>query len=138
MVDRIVQAIVICCVIAAIIPLGSILVEVFRNGAAAISIEFLTQTPGAIGTGDGGIGPAIQGTLIVIGLSSIIGVPIGVMSGIFLAEFGDNRLAKLVRFFNDAVHHSLEYLDSRKPVEQDAAKSGKMSIHSRIRTGRNG
>ena len=52
-VDRIVQAIVICCVIAAIIPLGSILVEVFRNGAAAISIEFLTQTPGAIGTGDG-------------------------------------------------------------------------------------
>ena len=101
MVDRIVQAIVICCVIAAIIPLGSILVEVFRNGAAAISIEFLTQTPGAIGTGDGGIGPAIQGTLIVIGLSSIIGVPIGVMSGIFLAEFGDNRLAKLVRFFND-------------------------------------
>ena len=39
--------------------------------------------------------------VIVIGLSSIIGVPIGVMSGIFLAEFGDNRLAKLVRFFND-------------------------------------
>ncbi len=100
-VDRIVQAIVICCVIAAIIPLGSILVEVFRNGAAAISIEFLTQTPGAIGTGDGGIGPAIQGTLIVIGLASIIGVPIGVMSGIFLAEFGDNWLGRSVRFFND-------------------------------------
>ena len=38
-------------------------------GGAAISWEFLTQTPGAIGTGEGGIGPAIQGTLIIIGLS---------------------------------------------------------------------
>ncbi|MDI1494788.1 MAG: phosphate ABC transporter, permease protein PstA [Cenarchaeum symbiont of Oopsacas minuta] len=75
--------------------------EVVRNGAAALSIEFLTQTPGAIGSGEGGIGPAIQGTLIVIGISSIIGVPIGVMSGIFLAEFGESRITKLVRFFND-------------------------------------
>jgi phosphate transport system permease protein len=88
-------------VIIAIIPLGSILVEVFRNGATAISIEFLTQVPGSIGTGEGGIGPAIQGTLIVIGMASIIGVPIGVMSGIFLSEFGENRLTKSVRFFND-------------------------------------
>ena len=100
-VDKIVRLIVISCVITAIIPLGSILVEVFRNGLAAISIEFLTQVPDSIGTGEGGIGPAIQGTLIVIGMASIIGVPIGVMSGIFLSEFGENRLAKTVRFFND-------------------------------------
>ncbi|MCY4491273.1 MAG: phosphate ABC transporter permease PstA [Thaumarchaeota archaeon] len=101
LVDKIMRLIVIACVITAIIPLGSILAEVFRNGAAAISIEFLTQTPGAIGSGDGGIGPAIQGTLIIIGMASIIGVPIGVMSGIFLSEFGDNKLARSVRFFND-------------------------------------
>lgn len=101
LVDKIVRSIVICCVLAAIIPLGSILVEVFKRGIGALSIEFLTQIPGAIGSGTGGIGPAIQGTLIIIGLSSMIGVPIGVLSGIFLAEFGDNRLAKSVRFFND-------------------------------------
>ena len=89
------------CVIIAIIPLASILVEVFKNGLAAISIEFLTETPGSAGSGEGGIGPAIQGTLIIIGLSSIIGVPIGVMSGIFLSEYGDNALARFVRFFND-------------------------------------
>ena len=100
-VDKIVRLIVIACVITAIIPLGSILVEVFKNGIAAISIEFLTQVPGSIGSGEGGIGPAIQGTLIVIGMTSIIGVPIGVLSGIFLSEFGENRLAKSVRFFND-------------------------------------
>ena len=100
-VDKIVRLIVISCVVTAIIPLGSILVEVFKNGIDAISIEFLTEVPGSIGSGEGGIGPAIQGTLIIIGMASIIGVPIGVLSGIFLSEFGDNKLAKSVRFFND-------------------------------------
>lgn len=100
-VDRVARIVVFACTIAAIIPLGSILVEIFKNGAEAISYEFLTQTPGAIGTGEGGIGPAIQGTLIIIGLASIIGIPIGVLSGVFLSEFGENRLARVVRFYND-------------------------------------
>lgn len=99
--DRIAMAVVFGCVIIAIIPLGSILVEVFKNGIGALSLEFLTQTPGAIGTGEGGIGPAIQGTLIIIGMSSLIGVPIGVLSGIYMAEFGDNRLGRSIRFFTD-------------------------------------
>ena len=76
------------CVIIALIPLCSILVEVFKNGISAISYEFLTTVPGAVGSGEGGIGPAIQGTLIIIGLSSLIGIPIGVMSGIYLSEYG--------------------------------------------------
>lgn len=101
LVDKIVHIIIFAFVIIAIIPLGSILVEVFKNGITAISYEFLTATPGSIGSGEGGIGPAIQGTLIIIGLASLIGVPIGVMSGIFLSEYGDNGLARNVRFFND-------------------------------------
>ena len=102
-VDKIVRIIIISCVITAIIPLGSILVEVFKNGIAAISIEFLTEIPGSVGSGTGGVGPAIQGTLIVVGLASLIGVPIGVMSGIFLSEYGDNRLARSVRFFQVSI-----------------------------------
>ena len=101
LVDKVVRIIVFACVIIAIIPLGSILVEVFKNGMSALSYEFLTEAPGSIGSGEGGIGPAIQGTLIIIGLSSLIGVPIGVMSGIYLSEYGDNRLARSIRFFND-------------------------------------
>lgn len=100
-VDKIMLGVVLVCVVTALVPLFSILVEVFKNGIPALSAEFLTQPPGAIGTGEGGIGPAIQGTLIIIGMSSLIGVPIGVMGGIFLAEFGNNKLARLVRFFND-------------------------------------
>lgn len=102
--DKIVKGIVFGCVVIAIIPLGSILLEVVRNGAPALSIGFFTQEPGAIGSDQpGGIGPAIQGTLMLIGMSSLIGVPIGVMGGIFLAEFGTNRYGHVVRFFNDVL-----------------------------------
>src|SRR3712207_1506889 len=84
--DKLMTGVVMACVIAAIIPLGSILFEVVKNGAGALSLEFLTQPPGAIGSGRGGIGPAIQGTLIVIALASIIGAPVGVLAGIYICQ----------------------------------------------------
>jgi phosphate transport system permease protein len=99
--DKIATGVVMVCVIAAIIPLGSILVEVVKNGAGALSLEFLTQPPGAIGSGRGGIGPAIQGTLIVIALASLIG---GVLAGIYLSEFaGSGKFPYAVRFLNDVL-----------------------------------
>jgi len=102
--DKIVKGIVFMCVIVAIVPLIAILVNVFSNGAAALTWNFLTEIPGAVGSDDpGGIGPAIQGTLVLIGLSSLIGVPIGVMGGIFLSEYGNNRYGRTVRFFNDVL-----------------------------------
>ncbi len=102
--DKVVKCLVFICVLVAIVPLIAILVNVFSNGAAALSWNFLTQVPGAVGSDDpGGIGPAIQGTLILIGLSSLIGVPIGVMGGIFLSEYGNNRYGRTVRFFNDVL-----------------------------------
>src|SRR5574341_1083507 len=86
-VNKLVTVFTIVCVIAAIVPLGSILLEVVKNGASAISFEFLTQPQGSIGSGRGGVGPAIQGTIIVVGLASLIGAPIGVLAGIYLSEF---------------------------------------------------
>ncbi|MBV9177286.1 MAG: phosphate ABC transporter permease PstA [Nitrososphaeraceae archaeon] len=103
-VDKVVSVSTILCVILAVIPLGSILIEVVRNGAPSLSINFLTQTPGAIGSGLGGIGPAIEGTLIVVGLAAAIGVPIGVLAGIYLSEFAGNGIfPSSVRFFNDVL-----------------------------------
>lgn len=99
--DRVVRSIVFVCVVIAVIPLASILVQVVVNGASAISLEFLTTVPGSAGSGDGGVGPAIQGTLIIVGLASLIGVPIGILSGVFLSEYGTNRLVAPVRFFTD-------------------------------------
>jgi phosphate transport system permease protein len=102
--DKIVKGIVFGCVALAIIPLGSILLEVVRNGVPALSIDFFTQEPGAVGSDQpGGVGPAIQGTLLLIGMSSLIGVPVGVLSGIFLSEFGNNKFGYMIRFFNDVL-----------------------------------
>ena len=102
--DKIATGVVMACVIAAIIPLGSILIEVVKNGSGALSLEFLTQPPGAIGSGSGGIGPAIQGTLIVIALASLIGAPAGVLAGIYLSEFaGSGRFPYAIRFLNDVL-----------------------------------
>jgi phosphate transport system permease protein len=104
LVDKVVTISAILSVILAIILLGSILIEVVINGVSALNINFLTQAPGAIGSGLGGISPAIQGTLIVVGLASAIGAPVGVLAGIYLSEFASNRIfPSVVRFFNDVL-----------------------------------
>ena len=101
--ERLILALTVIAVILAIIPLLSILIEVVIRGLPALSIEFLTSPPGIIGQAGGGIANAIQGTFILIGLSSLIGVPIGVLAGIYLAEFGDNPLGRVVRFLSDVL-----------------------------------
>ena len=104
LVDKFVTIFTIVCVIAAIVPLASILLEVIKNGISAISFEFLTQTQGSIGSGSGGIAPAIQGTIIVVGLAAAIATPVGVLTGIYLSEFAkEGTFSNAVRFFNDVL-----------------------------------
>src|SRR5947209_20266660 len=77
--------------------------EVIKKGAPTINEAFFTTAPGVIGQPGGGIGPAIQGTLVLVGLTVIIGVPLGVLSGIYLSEFGDNPIGRVIRFLNDVL-----------------------------------
>ena len=91
--NRLFLALSLICVIIAIVPLLSILIEVIVRGASQISFQFLFS--------ENGIGPAIQGTLILIGLTSLIGIPLGIMTGIYLSEYGNNRYANWMRTFND-------------------------------------
>ena len=84
------------CVIIAVAPLLSILWEVIMKGAPVLSLNFLINS-----NSGGGIGPAIQGTLILIGLTSLIGIPTGILSGVYLAEFGNNKYASAMRSIND-------------------------------------
>jgi phosphate transport system permease protein len=96
--DRFFFVLCLICVIIAVIPLLSILYEVVSRGAPYLSLQFLIND--AL---HGGIGPSIQGTLILIGLTSLIGVPVGILSGVYLAEFGDNKYASFVRAINDVL-----------------------------------
>ena len=106
-INNIVSVILFGFVIIAIIPLVSILVDVFRNGSAAFNLNFLILPPGSIGSSNGGIGPAIQGTFIIVGLASIIGVPIGILAGVYLSEYAPSsqykKFAYFVRLFNDVM-----------------------------------
>ncbi|MGQ9691846.1 MAG: phosphate ABC transporter permease PstA [Thermoproteota archaeon] len=89
--------------LVALIPLFSILGEIFLKGASSINITFLAQSTPTVGETGGGAANAIQGTLIVMGLASLIGIPIGLMSGIFLSEYNEAKLSSAVRFFNDVL-----------------------------------
>ena len=86
-----------------LIPLISILAEVFINGIGQLNIGFLTQEIAPLGQPGGGVGPAIMGTFLVILLASLIGIPIGVFSGIFLAEYPESRIAFTAGFLNDVL-----------------------------------
>ncbi len=96
--DKLFFVLCLLCVVLAVVPLVSILYEVIVRGAPQLSLHFLT----ANGL-EGGIGPAIQGTLILIGLTSLIGVPVGILSGVYLAEFGNNKYAAVMRTINDVL-----------------------------------
>src|SRR5438445_12761888 len=91
------------CIAVATVPLFSILFEVVRNGIGAISCQFLISPPGVFGQAGGGIANAIQGTIILLALASAIAVPFGLLSGVYLAEFGDNGYGRTVRFLNDVL-----------------------------------
>lgn len=79
-----------------------ILAVLLRKGLPAINWAFFTQLPAPPGTPGGGLSSAIVGTLVVTGLATLIGVPVGVLAGTYLAEFGRKRpLAQAVRFVAD-------------------------------------
>jgi phosphate transport system permease protein len=92
-------------VVLAIIPLASIMIDVFKNGVGAFNLDFLILPPGSIGSSDGGIGPAIQGTLMIVGFATLIGAPVGVLVGIYLSEYSSSskRFAYFLRLFNDVM-----------------------------------
>jgi phosphate transport system permease protein len=71
------------------------------NGISYLSLDFVTQPSKPVGEPGGGMRDDVYGTLILVGLASIIALPIGLMSGIFLAEFAGPRAAGAIRFAAD-------------------------------------
>jgi phosphate transport system permease protein len=88
----------------AIVPLIAILGYLLTQGAGALSLDFFTNMPRPVGEPDGGMANAIVGTLILIGIASAVGLPIGIGAGLYLAERGGTKLADLVRFLADVLN----------------------------------
>lgn len=91
------------CAVVVLIPLLSILLYVVRKGAAGLSPAFFTELPRPVGETGGGMGNAVAGTLVLIGIASAIGLPIGILSGVYVAEVGRGKVADLVRFFAEVL-----------------------------------
>ena len=81
--------------------LGIILGYIIVKGAPALNLDFFIKNPPALGEAGGGVAPAIRGSLLIVGLASLVGIPIGLGAGIYLAEFGRGRFANAVRFTAD-------------------------------------
>ena len=88
----------------AIVPLVAILGYLIKQGASALSLDFFTSMPKPVGEPGGGMANAIVGTLILIGIASTVGLPVGIGAGLYLAERGGTRLANLVRFLADVLN----------------------------------
>lgn len=94
-------------VVAAILvlaPLGAIFAYLVIKGIGAINWAFLTQTPKPVGESGGGMANAIAGSALILGMASLIGVPLGIGSGIYLSEFGRNKFGDSVRFVADVLN----------------------------------
>jgi phosphate transport system permease protein len=89
--------------LAAIVPLVWVLWDVVTIGAANVSLEFLSGLPQPPTVGGGGWANAIAGTVIVVGLAVVMGVPIGVGTGIYMSEYGDNLLGRSARFLSEVM-----------------------------------
>ncbi len=90
--------------ILAVLPLLLIFGDLIHKGASSIDWNFFVKSPVPAGESGGGVANAIIGTVIIVGLGCIVGMPIGVGTGLFLAEFGSGRLGWSVRFIADVLN----------------------------------
>jgi phosphate transport system permease protein len=74
------------------------------KGAGSLNWSFLTQTPKPVGEAGGGMANALVGSLLILSIASLFGVPLGIGAGVYLAEFGRNRFGQLVRFTADVLN----------------------------------
>ena len=91
--------------ILVVAPLVAIFIYLIYKGASSLSWAFFTQVPKPVGEAGGGMANAIAGSAILLGLASLIGVPVGISGGIFLAEYGrGTKLANAIRFTADVLN----------------------------------
>ena len=87
-----------------VLPLILILVFLVYQGASTVNLDFFTRLPKPVGEPGGGMANAIVGTLILVGLASCLGLPLGILGGVYLAESRDRHLPRVIRFLADVLN----------------------------------
>jgi phosphate transport system permease protein len=87
-----------------ITPLGLVFFHLVVNGASSLNWDFFTKLPGPVGAVGGGMANAIVGSLELLALAGAIGIPVGVLGGVYLAEYGSARINSVLRFLADVLN----------------------------------
>jgi phosphate transport system permease protein len=88
----------------AVLPLVFIFGDLIAKGASSIDWAFFVENPAPAGESGGGVANAIVGTGVVVGFAALIGLPVGIGAGVFLAEYGGGRLGWTVRYVADVLN----------------------------------
>ncbi|HEX4784126.1 MAG TPA: phosphate ABC transporter permease PstA [Candidatus Sulfotelmatobacter sp.] len=102
--DHLMTGVAVLTVLLVLAPLVAIFGYLVYRGLGSINWAFLTQTPKPVGEPGGGMANAIAGSILILGIASVIGVPFGIGAGIYLAEFGRNRFGSAIRFTADVLN----------------------------------
>jgi len=102
--DHFMTGVAILTVLLVLAPLAAIFGYLVYRGLGSINWAFLTQTPKPVGEPGGGMANAIVGSMLILGIASLVGVPFGIGAGIYLAEFGRNRFGSAIRFTADVLN----------------------------------
>ena len=102
--DHVMTGVAVITVVLVLVPLFAIFAYLVYRGVGSINWAFLTQTPKPVGEAGGGMANAIVGSGFILALASILGVPVGVGAGIYIAEYGRNRFGDVIRFTADVLN----------------------------------
>jgi phosphate transport system permease protein len=102
--DHVMTGVAVLTVILVLLPLFAIFAYLVYRGVGSLNWAFLTQTPKPVGEAGGGMANAIVGSGFILALASLLGVPVGVGAGVYLAEYGQNRFGDVIRFTADVLN----------------------------------
>ncbi|MEK6645598.1 MAG: phosphate ABC transporter permease PstA [Candidatus Firestonebacteria bacterium] len=102
-ISKIMMTSTLLCALVTLIPLISIFLYVISKGITNINLDFFMNLPKPVGEPGGGMSNAIVGSLILVGLSSIWAIPVSILGGVYLAEYGNNKLGTIIRFLADVL-----------------------------------
>jgi phosphate transport system permease protein len=102
-VDRATRGACLAATLVAVIPLFSVLAYIGAKGIAGLGVEFFTKLPGPVGETGGGMGNAVLGSFMLLLVACAVSIPLGILAGIYLSEFGATQLGRAVRFCADVM-----------------------------------
>jgi phosphate transport system permease protein len=104
-VDGVVSGLAMLATALVLVPLAAILIYLVYRGASSLNLNFFTKIPAPPGVDGGGMANSIVGSGIILALASLMGIPVGIAAGVYLAEFGRGRiLGNAIRFTADVLN----------------------------------